>query len=312
LVGIFSCQNSDTRTDLQINQEPMVISTAGIDATGPYFTTDHEGHPVLVWNEKLAGNDQAGYVVRFAKFSRNGQEILSNREVTPSRGCSTSGESMSKIAFRNDGSMVAVFSRRKPSDENRFAGALYYSQSFDDGHTWSPERYLHVGDTTAGQSRSFFDIATLPDGEIGAIWLDSRLKSAETEGSTLFFAKTQGAEGFVSDRPIGYETCECCRTELFVAESGDIHVLFRKIWQDSIRDITHMVSENGGSSFSEPVRISRDNWVIYGCPHTGPSMTETSDGLEITWFTMGGEPGVYRTKYDPVSREFTAKELLSY
>ncbi len=314
LVLILSWSCGDPRGDTEgaSGNALFHVSASGAEATGPYFTTDDQGFPVLVWNEKLDGGDSTGYVVRFAKFSKNGMEILSRGEVPPSRGCSTSSESMSKLAFRADGSIVAVYSRRQPTADNRFAGALYYTQSSDAGATWTPQRYLHVGDTTKGLSRSFFDIATLPDGEIGAIWLDSRLKSNDKEGSTLFFAKTSGSDGFLSDEPIAFGTCECCRTELFVSSSGDLHVLYRAIWQDSIRDIAHIISKDHGNSFSEPARISQDNWVIYGCPHTGPSVAETTKGLEMVWFTMGGEPGLYQTTYDLTTQQYSAKEPLTY
>src|SRR5690606_26476941 len=110
------------------------------------------------------------------------------------------------------------------------------TESHDGGAQWSSPRYLHVGDTTRGLGRSFFDVARLPDGEVGAIWLDSRYRGA---GSALMFAKTEGKAGFVKDKVVDTGTCECCRTELKVTENGDIHMFYRKIWQDSVRDIAH-------------------------------------------------------------------------
>ena len=37
--------------------------------------------------------------------------------------------------------------------------------------------------------------------------------------------------------------------------------------------------------FSKPNRIFNDNWVLRGCPHTGPSMTENNDGLHFARYT---------------------------
>ena len=310
MLGIYSCVEKPDQDGA--GMEPMRITDAGSYAEGPYFTSDHRGHPVLVWSEQINADDHnSGYVVRFIRFEADGQGIASSGWVEPSRGCSTTSESMNKIAFRQDGTMVAVYARRQPTEINRFAGALFYTLSRDGGKTWEEEKYLHVGDTTAGLSRSFFDLATLPDGEVGAVWLDSRLTQKRGDGSTLFFAKTEGHSGFLSDQPIDEGTCECCRTNLYVTRNGDIHVLYRSIWNDSIRDIAHVISKDLGKTFSAPARISPDNWVIYGCPHTGPSVAESEDGLNISWFTMGGNPGIYKTLFDPSSGTYDHKALLS-
>lgn len=307
------CADTDTtsRTGANNDMDPAVLSSQGVDAVGPFFTSDQNGASVVVWSEKLEGGDSTGYVIKYSRLSTDGGEVVSTTEVSPSRGCTTTAESMNKIAFKEDGTVVAVFTRRAGTSENRFAGAIHYTQSFDDGVTWAPENYLHVGDTTKGLSRSFFDIATLPDGEVGAIWLDSRMTQTRGDGSTLFFSKTQDDQGFLKDQAIGAGTCECCRTELFVSKNGDIHALYRDIWHDSIRDISHIISQDHGKTFSKPARISTDDWVIYGCPHTGPSMSEQEDELNIVWFTMGGDPGLYHTRYDSEDEVYSPKKMLT-
>jgi len=47
--------------------------------------------------------------------------------VESSKGYRAHDESMSKIAFKNDGTIIAVFSKRTPHKDNRFAGALFYT-----------------------------------------------------------------------------------------------------------------------------------------------------------------------------------------
>jgi len=307
----WSCgQNKpDSSVDGQKNT-PQLISTKDNTASGPFFTDDQNGSPVIVWTEKLPG-EETGNIVKFAKWNTSNGDFDAAIKIAPSAGCRAHDESMSKVAFKEDGTIVAVFSKRTPSKKNRFAGALYYTQSFDDGKAWTDARYLHVGDTTMGLSRSFFDIATLPDGEVGAIWLDSRLTKKRGEGSSIFFAKTNEKDGFVEDKPIGFNTCECCRTELFVASNGDIHAMYRDILQDSIRDMSLLVSTDNGETFSQPRAVSSDNWVINGCPHTGPSFAETQDGLHCTWFSMGGGQGIYYAKSADGGNRFAPRKLLT-
>src|SRR5690606_32737396 len=164
-----------------------------------------------------------------------------------------------------------------PTEENRFAGSLLYTQSFDQGRTWTPEKFLH-SDTSRNVGRGYFDMATLPDGEIGAVWLDGRY-GKESNGSALFFAKTRDKEGVVEDKDIGESTGECCRTDLYVDLEGRLNIVYRDILKDNIRHIVHQYTADNGATFPASRRISQDYWVINGCPLTGPSLASTSSGL---------------------------------
>jgi hypothetical protein len=112
----------------------------------------------------------------------------------------------------------------------------------------------------------------------------------------LYFARTDRSNGFIGEKLIGEPCCQCCRTDLFVDSRGNIHALYRGIIEDSIRDMLHIVSTDGGNTFSKPARISNDNWVINGCPHTGPAMSETNDALQFAWYTGGKNKGCYYTQ----------------
>jgi hypothetical protein len=285
------------------------VSELNKNASGPYFTTNQYGESILVWTEAQDGD--RGHIIKYATLDEMGHTFRTIHAIPSSSGCRAHDESMSKLAFKADGTMLAVFSKRTPTKKNRFAGALYYTQSFDEGANWTAAQYLHVGDTTHGLSRSFFDLTRLPDGEIGAIWLDSRLTKKRGDGSSLFFAKTSEKKGFLTDQVIGRGTCECCRTELYTSAEGHIHVAYRNIWQDSIRDMAHLVSFDNGKTFSTPKRISADDWVINGCPHTGPSLGVNQAKLHATWFTMGGAQGLYYAYSDDIGNSFKPRQLLT-
>ncbi len=75
--------------------------------------------------------------------------------------------------------------------------------------------------------------------------------------------------------------------------------------------MVHIVSGDDGKSFSSPQRISNDNWVISGCPHTGPAMAENNDGMHFTWFTGGNDAGVYYTSSKDNGRSFNARDSVS-
>jgi len=75
--------------------------------------------------------------------------------------------------------------------------------------------------------------------------------------------------------------------------------------------MVHVISIDNGRSFSKSQRISPDNWVFNGCPHTGPSMTENENGLHFAWYT-GGEPaGVFYCHSKDKAVTFSGKDSIS-
>lgn len=303
-----SCNSSPDRSEWEQRQgEAILVSHIGSNATNPFLTKNHLGQPALCWTEELP--DGGGFVVKYAVFDPVKETFGGIITVEPSRGTAVHPENMNKIAFRSDGTVIAVYSRKHPTEENRFAGSLLYTQSIDGGKRWAEEAFLH-SDTARNVGRGYFDLATLPDGEVGAIWLDGRYGKA-TKGSALFFAKTEGQKGFGTDEAIGESTCECCRTDLYVDRESRLNIVYRDILNDSIRDIVHQYSTDNGTSFSHPRRISHDNWVIHGCPHTGPSLASNSQGLYAVWFTAGGAPGVYLTSTEDQGGTFSLRNKVS-
>lgn len=307
MIGIIFLTASCTPSEQGAYQNPAIKISGGAHAECSYLTKDHKGNPVVVWTE---GNKETKevflyYAVSVDKGKTFGEAI----KVESSKGTVFHAESMNKVAFKSDGTVIAVFEKKAPTKENQYAGYIFYTQSFDNGKTWTDSRHLHT-DTSAGISRSFFDLTLLPDGEVGAIWLDGRMRLGE-KGSSVFYASTKGKEGFTTDKQIGETICQCCRTDLYTDAGGKLHAVFRDIINDSIRDMVHVVSVDTGKTFSEPVRISADNWVIKGCPHTGPDMTSNNAGLHFTWYTAGGKPGVYYCNSSDNGKTYKERELVS-
>ncbi len=306
-IGLLaSC--SSTEENIATTEEPATLKriSNGKDlADCQNLTTDNNGNPVLSWVQG-EGPDVCFY---YAISTDNGISFNNPIKVLPTIGLSPHHESMPKIAFKSDGTAIVVYSRKSPTPKNRFAGAIHYVQSKDNGAHWTNQAFLHLGDTSKGVGRGFFDVATLPDGEVGAIWLDGRKKSRA--GSTLFFAKTNAHNGFQNEIELDDKTCQCCRTELYVDKDKNINATYRDIFNDSIRDMAHLYSNDTGTTFSTSKRISSDNWAINGCPHTGPTMSEDKDGLHFYWFTMGGGEGVYHTSLKEQKGKFAERSLLN-
>lgn len=291
-----------------------MITSGSTEASGPSFTHDEHGVPVLCWTEKIDGAQE--HVMKFAAFDTVSQRFGEPKTVSPSQGTRAHDESMNKIAFKKDGTIVAVYAVKHPVEENRFAGSIMYTLSSDGGQSWTNPGYLH-DDTVKTYGRSFFDLTRLPDGEAGVVWLDGRFGEKDT-GSAIFFDKTAAGGGFGKDNQIGETTCECCRTDIYTDSRDNIHVAWRDIlfppslMGQQVRDMVHSTSLDGGKSFSDPVRISEDNWAIEGCPHTGPSLAFNSMGLHVVWFTASGnDPGIYYTGSADFGESFYPRKLVS-
>jgi len=301
-----ACQNGQ-------EEIPQLINKAGTKAVGPYFSADNQGNPVLCWTEQ--NTEDSLYRLKYAVYDAHKSAFGPSVTVATSAGCSIAAESMGKVAFKSDGTVVAVFSKRFPNQPNPYAGAIYYSVSTDKGKNWSAATYLH-SDTTHAYGRSFFDVAVLKDGELAAIWLDGRF-GKHIKGSALFFARTEKSTGFGQDTCLEKGTCECCRTDILTDTAGNIHLAYRDIMfpsalsEKQVRDMVYKVSTDQGRTFSPAMPISKDNWEIEGCPHSGPSLTAVGNTLHALWFTAGGGAGLYYCATKVGSGKFSNRSLIS-
>jgi hypothetical protein len=267
----------------------QLISDPKFHATAPRLTSNHLRQPVLSWAERNEKNEVVGFY--FAVSSDGGTTFGARKSVSMTTGVSGHAEGMPKIAFKSDGTVVAAYEARRPTPESRFAGNIYYRLSKDGGQSWSALAFVHR-DTTPGKSRSFMDLQTLPNGEVGMSWLGERGPD-EDSGRPLRFAMTTPGAGFGPEITAKEGACQCCRTNLFADKQGRLHIFFRDILPGGIRDIGHVVSLDGGRSFGAYRVLHSDQWRIDGCPHTGPCTAQLDTTLFTAWYT-GAEhaPGI--------------------
>lgn len=300
-VCLAACKSEKAKT--LIAAEPAVQIDAA-PGECPYLTKDAKGNTVLSWVRMINDSTTAFcYAV-----SSDGKPFSTPIVIPNSGNIQPHAENLPKIVFKPSGEIIALWGTKNNGAKNRYAGLISYTQSFDGGKTWTTAKPL-VRDTV-GYDQRYYDVALLPNGEAGIIWLDSR-KTTKKEGSALYFACTKGRNGFGNGQLISEPCCQCCRTSLFVDAKGDIHALYRGIIQDSIRDMVHIVSTDGGKTFSGPKRINEDNWVLNACPHTGPTMTENKNGLHFAWFTGAKDKGCYYTKTTDNGKNFVARDSVS-
>ncbi|MES2647182.1 MAG: sialidase family protein [Bacteroidota bacterium] len=298
---LISCNTKKSTPQIEASGETMLDSLPG---SCPYLTKDHKNNIIVSWIRKTA----TGYVFCYAISTDQGKSFTKPVPVPGSENIHPHGENLPKIIFKTSGEIITAWGASNPNPANPYAGLVYYSQSRDNGISWS--KPVTVTTDSSSYDQRYFDLALLPNGEAGIVWLDNR-KTKAAEGSGLFYAETKGDKGFSNEKLISEPCCQCCRTDLFVDSKKNRHVVYRGIINDSIRDMVHIFSEDGGNTFSTPQRISPDNWVINGCPHTGPAMTENKEGLFFTWFTGGNDAGIYTNNSNDNGRSFASRSKVA-
>lgn len=289
-----------------INAEPQpIIKDDNIKTSCPFFTKDLKSIPVMSFGKETKEKET---VLCYSFFDSTKNKFQKPITIQSSKGVELHGENAPKIIFKPNNEIIAVWGIDNATEKKKYGGLIKYSQSFDSGKNWTDAKALVESPESIDQR--YFDIDLLPNGEVAIIWLDSRTKTKE-QGSTLYYAETKGTMGFQDEKPIAETTCQCCRTDLYVGKNGVINAAFRDIINDEIRDMVLTYSTDNGKTFSEPKRISPDNWKINGCPHTGPTLTENENGLHFSWYTSGGGSGVFYCNSNDSGKSFSSRNIVS-
>ncbi len=286
ITSVLSCNEAGTASLTSLKDTTWIIQGEG---SCQYLTYDDQKDPVICYI-KEDSSDSKNNVMMIARWDGQEMAFATPVEISETKGAQAHDEGMAKIAFKDNGDILLVYSIPNSSERHKYAALVYYILSNDNMKSWSDPVRL-VADTSS-YSQRFFDICRNSNGEISAIWLDSR-KAEDEDGSTLYYAETIKGGGFTNEKIIASSTCECCRTKIYSDQENVLHIAYRDIIHDSIRDMSYIMSADAGKTFTSPERISNDNWVLNGCPHTGPSLVKEKDMVHFTWYTQGGEEGVY-------------------
>src|SRR5689334_8872146 len=147
----------------------------------PYLTKDNNSNTVISWVRMNSDSSSS-----FCYATADESEKFGNTIVIPNSGnIQPHGENLPKIIFKKSGDIVALWGVANPHPGNKYSGAVFYVQSFDHGKSWTAPTPL-VKDTGGGDQR-YYDVALLPDGEVGVVWLDNR-KTKKVQGSGVYFA----------------------------------------------------------------------------------------------------------------------------
>lgn len=205
---------------------------------------------------------------------------------------------------------------------------LLQARSLDGGATFGRSELVPGSD--APGVRGWHSMTVDASGVPSVLWVDHRAtvavddslkkipqaerpKADPTERAQLSWVYHSRFDGSAPTR-VAPSVCYCCKTTL-VSAGKATYAVWRNVYPGSERDIAFARSDNGGRTFSAPVRVSPDHWQIDGCPDDGPALAVDGRGAaHVVWPTaLSGKGTKVLTLYHAMTRDgkgFTPRAAL--
>jgi hypothetical protein len=266
--------------------QPLILrateSPASGDSREPDLSVTHDGRVILSWVEKVSDKR---YALRAAILE--GKKWSEPVTVAQGDNWFVNWADFPSVIGLGDRTLAAHWLVK--SGSSTYAYNVNIAQSRDGGNTWTRPMVPHRDNTQT--EHGFVSLIPLPDGRLGAVWLDGRnmkdMKESDEhapapESMTLRYA-TIDSEGNLSDEAeLDERVCECCQTSATITSAGPIAV-YRDRSTGEVRDIYLVRQVNG--RWTAPQPVFSDNWQINGCPVNGPAIAADGARVAVAWFT---------------------------
>ena len=318
----FCACNGTTATEVRLpvlNSSLTQVSTDGVDAAEPATGIAPDQSFYLAWVNHEP-NNRADVMISHYETGKAPSPV----RVNPEAGIATAwrGDQPS-IAVGKNGAVYVVWTARVESNGKKGTD-VYLSVSSDMGRTFATP--VKINDDKVSAAHGMHSLAVADDGRIFVSWLDERnvqapKPSAKAEGHhmesnrELFIAdSTDGGRTFSRNRKIAGDACPCCKTAMAIAADGTVYVGWRHVLPGSYRHIAVASSSDAGATFSKPVIVSDDKWLLHGCPVSGPSLAVGDNGtLKVLWYAAGeaNAPGLYFSESKDKAQSFSPRQLIA-
>ncbi len=305
------------------NIGPIVrVSSENGTAAEPALAAAGDGGVYVVWIEH---HDQEADVM-FAHFSPDSKTQEPAIRVNPESGMATAWRGdPPTIAVAPDGTIYVGWTTRAQSPSGH-ATNIVLSASSDRGKSFA--KPVKVNDDQKPAVHGMHSLAVGADGHVYMAWLDERNipqpePSASAEGhhnhaesnrEVFVTSSTDGGRTFAPNRRAAVDVCPCCKTALALGTDRRVYLSWRQVLPGDFRHIALASSTDDAQSFSPPVIVSDDQWVLNGCPVSGATLSAGTDGLlSVLWYAEGekGQPGLYTSRSSDGGRTFTPRELVA-
>ena len=299
--------------------QPVQISATDVDAAEPVTATAPDGGFYVAWVNHNANSQSDVMLARYdSEGATSGSPVMVNQQA----GVATAWRGDPPSVAVADRSVYVLWTARVEADGKKGTD-IYFSVSHDQGKSFASP--VKVNDDKLPGAHGMHSLAVANDGKIYAAWLDERNiiqpKPSKHAGGhhmesnrELFVAySTDGGKTFSANRKVAENVCPCCKTALAVSSDGTLYASWRQVLPGNFRHIAVASSTDGGASFSSPVIVSDDKWMLQGCPVSGPSLSADASGtLKVVWYAAGENdaPGLYFAETRDKGRTFSPRSLV--
>jgi hypothetical protein len=265
-----------------------IPSPAGANAAEPFLFAARDG-VLLSWLEPVPGTDRAA--LRFARY--RGNQWSAPRTIVERNDLFVNWADFPSIVEDAKGTLFAHWLQK--SGKGTYAYDVRMAISRDGGASWDESFVLNRDGEEA--EHGFATLAVLPDGGVGATWLDGRKMTGgggghedhESGGDMGIRYATVDASGAVAnDVELDDRTCECCTTGMTMTSNGPL-IVYRDRSAEEVRDIAYVTKTASG--WTKPARVHADEWKINACPVNGPQIDAIGTRAAAAWFTAAQDKG---------------------
>ena len=174
---------------------------------------------------------------------------------------------------------------------------IKFARSMNFGRSFGPA--IRVNDDKGKASQSFFSMEVAPDGKIFTAWLDSRDKKSGKPGTSAFYIARSVNQGksFEKNIKVSGDVCPCCRAALAFGDNGEIFASWRHVYENNERIIVVATALDGGQTWTNPVKVTKEGWKVNGCAHSGPTMKYVNEKIFISWYTGKDDKAAIKLAY---------------
>lgn len=304
--------------------QPVRVSSGDADAAEPAIASSPDGSLYVAWVVH-GQNRQADVMI--ARFTSDGRIQGSAVRVNSPPGIATAWRGdPPTVAVAPDHTVYVGWTARVVSKSGH-ATDLYLSSSRDHGQTFAAP--VKVNDDDRPAVHGMHSLAIGSDGRVYVAWLDERNMApvpsmkmdAKTSGhhvesnrDVFTAASNDGGRTFSANQRVAANACPCCKVALAVNSSGRLYISWRQVLPDDFRHIAVAASPDQGKTFTTPVIVSDDQWVLSGCPVSGSTLSISNDGkLRVLWYSEGdnGRTGLYWSESRDNGATFGPRQLVA-
>ncbi|HEX2748242.1 MAG TPA: sialidase family protein [Verrucomicrobiales bacterium] len=273
IVLLGACASSSIATGVKLESVPE----GGVQ---PQVAVQPGGAVHLVYLKEQAGGADIRYTRRAAGSTQWDPPVTVNS--VAGSAVATGTIRGAQLALGKSGRVHVVWNGG--AKEKDYATApLLYARMADDGKSFSPQQNL-LGETRNLDGGA--SIAATEKGGVFIVWHASP-KAASSESDRLVYVtrSTDDGKTFTAAAPAGgvaAGVCPCCSLKAFTAPDGSLLTLYRNALAPAERDMTLLVSGDGGLTFkASPVHP----WPVAACPMSSAALTGAGPATRAAWET---------------------------